>query len=173
MMCLKLALAAGSKIIITSSSDGKLKHVQDMAPAGVIQTINYRTSPNWEDEVIRLNGGVEVDLVVENGGMSSIVQSLKAVTKGGTISQVGYLGKQNTDDLTGFVSLLIDKTANLRGINVGSRRDFERLNNFIATTGLRFEDIVHRVYPVEHIQDALDTLQSGSHIGKIIVTMGS
>ncbi|OQN99816.1 hypothetical protein B0A48_14586 [Cryoendolithus antarcticus] len=171
MMALKLALAAGWKVIITSSSDSKLAVVRALGPEGRVQGINYRSEPAWEERVLELTGGRGVDLVVENGGMESLVQSLKAVRKGGTISQVGYLGKQDTAALAGFVSLLIDKTATLRGINVGSRREFEKMNRFIEVTGLRFNDVVGRVYGIDQVQEALETLQAGSISGKIVLAL--
>ncbi|KAK5687437.1 hypothetical protein LTS10_001575 [Elasticomyces elasticus] len=171
MMAFKLALAAGCKVIITSSSDEKLQHVRQVARKGVVQTINYRTVPAWENEAISLNGGRGVDIVIENGGTSSLLQSLKAVSKGGTISQVGYLGKQDPADLAGFISLLIDKTVHLRGINVGSRQDFQEMNKLICATGLRFEDIVYQVFPVNQVQEAFDVLQSGTHVGNVVIKL--
>ncbi|KAK6427633.1 hypothetical protein LTR95_015969, partial [Oleoguttula sp. CCFEE 5521] len=169
MMALKLATAAGWKVIITSSSDSKLAGVRTLGPEGRVIGINYRSEPAWEERVRELTHGRGVDLVVENGGMESLVQSLKAVRKGGKISQVGYLGKQDADALAGFVSLLIDKTVTLRGINVGSRREFEKMNRFIETTGLRFEDLVGRVYGVDQVPEALEALQAGSIVGKIVL----
>ena len=47
-----LAKAAGAKTIITSSSDEKLKLVQEKYGADF--TINYKTHPNWEKEVFYL-----------------------------------------------------------------------------------------------------------------------
>ncbi|KAK4896897.1 hypothetical protein LTR27_005144 [Elasticomyces elasticus] len=171
MMAFKLALVAGCKVIITSSSDEKLQHVRQMARKGVVQMINCRTVPAWENEAISLNGGRGVDIVIENGGTSTLMQSLKAVVKGGTISQVGYLGKQDPADLVGFISLLVDKTVHLRGINVGSRRDFEEMNKLICATGLRFEGIIHKAFPINQIQEAFDVLQSGTHVGKVVVKL--
>ncbi|KAK6437639.1 hypothetical protein LTR95_006168 [Oleoguttula sp. CCFEE 5521] len=171
MIALKLAIAAGWNVIITSSSDSKIAGVRALGPEGRVQGINYRSKPAWEEKVLELTGGRGVDVVVENGGMESLVQSLKAVRKGGMISQVGYLGKQDTAALAGFVSLLIDKTATLRGINVGSRREFEEMNRFIETTGLRFDDVVGRVYGIDQVQEALEALQAGSMVGKIVLAL--
>ena len=61
-----------------------------------------------------MNGGVGVDLVLENGGSSSLLQSLQCTKRGGIVSQVGYLGKQDGRHLDGLVPLLIDRRVNLR-----------------------------------------------------------
>nr|OQO30120.1 hypothetical protein B0A51_02860 [Rachicladosporium sp. CCFEE 5018] len=165
-------LPAGRKVLLQGTGGVSMVASKLAIAAGwKVQGVNYRSDPAWEEHVLELTGGRGVDLVVENGGMESLVQSLKAVKKGGTISQVGYLGKQDTAALAGFVSLLIDKTATLRGINVGSRQEFERMNRFIETTRLRFEDVVGRVYGMDQVQEALEVLQAGLNVGKIVLTL--
>ncbi|KAK4570423.1 hypothetical protein LTR86_002503 [Recurvomyces mirabilis] len=148
IMALKLALASGSKAIITSSSDEKLDKVRSQYPQ--VQTINYRTTPSWHEKAVELNGGRGVDIVLDVGG---------------------YLSKQDVADLEGFIHLLIDKTANVRGINVGSRRDFEQMNKFIGASGLRFDDVVDETLPVSRLEEAFGALRSQKFIGKIVITM--
>lgn len=169
-MALKLALAAGCKVIVTSSSDEKLaqlkrKFDQDRP----LHTVNYKTNPAWEDEVVRINGGVGADILLENAGAPGTIQSLKAVKKGGIISQVGYLGDQDPKHLDGLIPLLIDKAIGFRGINVGSRLDFERMNGLIAATGMRFEDVVERKFSYDQAPDAFGYLWSGKHVGKLVI----
>lgn len=79
-----------------------------------IQTVNYKTTPEWHEEVLKLTYGIGVDLVVENGGTTSLVKSLKCTRRGGIVSQVGYLGKQDPQDLKEMVSTLIDRRIVLR-----------------------------------------------------------
>jgi len=52
---LQLAKAAGARVIITSSSDEKLARARSL---GADDTVNYRTTPDWDNEVLRLTGGV-------------------------------------------------------------------------------------------------------------------
>ena len=79
-----------------------------------IMTVNYRTTPNWDEDVLRLTDNIGVDLVVENGGSSSLVKSLKCTRRGGIVSQVGYLGKPRPEDLAELVSTIIDRRVILR-----------------------------------------------------------
>lgn len=111
---MKLARAAGYKVILTSSSDAKLEKVRKFSGIGPISTINYITTPEWDVEAIRLNGGRGVDIVIENGGTSSLMKSINATAKRGIISQVGYLGEQRTENLKGLLERLIDRTVMLR-----------------------------------------------------------
>lgn len=114
MFALKLARAAGLRVILTSSSDKKLEQVKGKFVNPPILTVNYSQSPEWDQEVLRLTDGVGVDIVVENGGTGSLVKSLKCTRRGGVVSQVGYLSKQDPNDLREFVPTLIDRRINLR-----------------------------------------------------------
>ena len=112
-MALKLARAAGCKVIITSSSDAKLEKIQQMAESG-ISTINYVTNSDWDQEAIRVNGGLGVDIVIEVGGMSTLVKSVNATRKRGVVSVIGYLGQQDPKWLKDLLSILIERSVTLR-----------------------------------------------------------
>lgn len=114
---LKLARASGLKIILTSSSGDKLAAIKAQLGKPDIITVNYRTTPDWHDEVLRLTGGMGVDLVVENGGSSSLVQSMLCTRRGGVVSQVGYLGGPKAEELKEFVSTIIDRRLNVRYVS--------------------------------------------------------
>jgi NADPH:quinone reductase-like Zn-dependent oxidoreductase len=114
MFALKLAYSVGFRIILSSSSDQKLEGMSNRFTHPPIRTINYATKPDWHEEVLKYTNGNGVDLVVENGGTPSLVQSLKCTRRGGTISQVGYLGKQDPNYLSELLPLLIDRRVNLR-----------------------------------------------------------
>lgn len=55
-------MASGATVIAISSSDEKLKVAKDLGAAHVI---NYRTTPDWDREALRLTGGVGVDRVID------------------------------------------------------------------------------------------------------------
>ena len=50
---LQFAIASGATVIATSSSDDKLKVA---AKLGAKHLINYKTTPNWHEEVLKLVG---------------------------------------------------------------------------------------------------------------------
>jgi len=160
-MALKISRTAGCKIILTSSSDEKLKEVKHMRGIAPILTINYLKVPDWEIEAIRLNNGAGVDIVLENGGTSSLLKSIDATAKGGIISQVGYLGSQDAKNLDGLISKLIDKTIALRGINVGSRLELEKLNRLVTANEMRFQEVIDLITQFEDAPHAFAHLWSG------------
>lgn len=113
-MAMKLARTAGCKVIITSSSDEKLEKVPQISSIGLISTINYAKTPDWGAEAVEINDGIGVDIIIENGGTSSLLKSINAVAQRGIVSQVGYLGQQKAEDIEGLLYKLIDKTITLR-----------------------------------------------------------
>jgi NADPH:quinone reductase-like Zn-dependent oxidoreductase len=78
----------GAKVISTSSTDEKLQKTKEL---GASEVINYKTTPDWADEVLRLTNGKGVDLVAEVGGSGTLEQSIKALRQGGTACVVGHL----------------------------------------------------------------------------------
>ena len=116
MFALKLARAADYKVILSSSSDKKLKDIVERFPGATpILTVNYATNPNWDEDVLNLTNGVGIDVVLENGGPQTLVKSLRCTRRGGTVSQVGYLSnKEGWSELPELIPTLIDRRVNLR-----------------------------------------------------------
>jgi NADPH:quinone reductase-like Zn-dependent oxidoreductase len=91
-----LASALGARVIGTSSSDEKLLQAKAL---GASDLINYRTTPNWAAEAIRLTEGKGIDLVVDVAGAGTIEQSVAAAKTGGTVAVVGFLTPSVPTDL--------------------------------------------------------------------------
>lgn len=165
MTTLILAKASGCTVIVTSSSDHKLKLAQDKFGADLI--INYKTTPNWGEEAVRLTGGQGVDVVIENGGAGTIAQSLEAIRMGGLIAVIGFLAKPDT--MPDVASLILGKGAIVRGITVGSKQYLEELVHFICARNLTIP--VDRVFKFDQVVEAFDFLTAGSHIGKVCIEL--
>ena len=57
----------------------------------------------------------------------------------------------------------------MTGIYVGSRADFEAMNQFISEHQLR--PIIDRVFSFEEAAEAYDYMASGGHLGKIVIKL--
>ncbi|KAL7900502.1 hypothetical protein HDV63DRAFT_368904 [Trichoderma sp. SZMC 28014] len=169
---LKLARASGLRIILTSSSNEKLDAVKKQFGKPDIETVNYKTNPEWHEEVLKLTNGIGVDLVVENGGSSSLVRSMLCTRRGGIVSQVGYLGGPKPEHLKEFVATIIDRRLNIRGINCGSKDDQEDLMAAISAAKMTFEDIIDSVWEFEKAEEAIDFVWQGKQIGKVVIKIG-
>jgi len=158
IFALQFAHLLGARVIATSSSNAKLERVKAM---GASDGINYKETPNWEEKVKELTGGVGVDHVVEVGGAGTFNQSMKAVRLGGRVSLIGVLAGK------GEVNLMpvLMKGVCVQGIFVGSRAMFEAMNREIAVEELR--PVIDRVFDFQDIQAALRHMEAGAHFGKI------
>ncbi|HVZ24047.1 MAG TPA: NAD(P)-dependent alcohol dehydrogenase [Vicinamibacterales bacterium] len=158
---LQFARAAGARVIATSSSDEKLRHARSL---GAAEGINYKTTPEWDKEVLRLTGGRGVDCVVEVGGLGTLPLSMSAVGRGGKITLIGVLtGHQ------GGVNphALMFKGAALHGIFVGDRPMFEEMNRAIETNGIK--PVIDTEYEFDRAVDAFRQAASRSFVGKIVI----
>ena len=160
---LQLAAAAGAKPIITSSSDAKLARARQL---GAFGTVNYRSNPEWQQEVRALTGGAGVDQVLEVGGQDTLPRALQALAFGGHIAIIGGLSGFATDVPVGA---LMGLNATASGIYVGSRADFEALNAFLARH--KIKPIVDKVFELEQAPAAFAAMDSGDFFGKVVIRL--
>lgn len=160
---LQLAAAVGARPIITSSSDAKLARARELGAYG---TVNYRTNPEWQDEVRRLTGGLGVQHVLEVGGQDTLERALRSLGYGGHVALIGALSGPAPSVPTGsFIGLGV----RLTGIYVGSRADFEAMNAFISAHRLR--PLIDRVFPFEEAEEAYALMEREEHMGKIVIVL--
>jgi NADPH:quinone reductase-like Zn-dependent oxidoreductase len=163
LFALQIAKAHGARVILTSSSDEKLTRARDL---GADETINYRTTPDWEVAVHNLTHNRGVDHIVEVGGAGTLPRSFKAVTPGGRIYVIGVLtGKAATVDPTPILA----KSIHVDGIYVGSRAMHARMVAAIEANNIH--PIIDRTFPLTQAREALAHMQSGSHFGKIVLNL--
>jgi len=160
---LQLAHAAGLRPIVTSSSDEKLARAREL---GAVETINYRNTPEWQDEVQRLTGGRGVDLVLEVGGKGTMPRSIAAARLGGTVIVIGGLSGP-AEGGGAEPNALIGGAKALAGIMVGSRTMLEDLVRFIDTAGIR--PVVDRRFAFDDAVAAYRYMQSDGHFGKVVI----
>jgi len=161
---LQLARLKGARVLGISSSDEKLERAYQM---GLDAGLNYKENPEWDRWVRGETGGQGGDLVVEVGGLATLPRSLRSLRIGGTISQVGVL--TGTAEAGPFpISTILHKQVRLRGIYVGSRRDFEDLNKAITLTLLR---PIGENFHWSQAREALARMEEGSHFGKLVLTV--
>ena len=163
IFALQLASMLGARVIVTSSSDEKLRRAINL---GAAEGINYKTTPDWDKRVIELTHGLGVDHVVEVGGAGTLNKSLKAVRMDGRISLIGALsgGSGNISTV-----LILMKNVRLQGIFVGSRDMFEAMNRAISERKLK--PVIDRVFAFDQACEALKYMATGAHFGKICISV--
>jgi NADPH:quinone reductase-like Zn-dependent oxidoreductase len=163
VFALPFAKLFGARVIATSSSDEKLARVRTM---GADETINYKRTPEWDREVLRLTDKVGVDHVVEVGGAGTLPRSIHATRMEGLISLIGVLSRgEGVEPMK-----ILMKSLLVKGILVGSREMFEAMN--AAITKISLKPVVDQVFGFGEATAALKRMESGSHFGKIVIEIG-
>lgn len=96
---------------------------------------------------------------------------MECTRRGGIISQVGYLGGPKTEHLKEFVSTIIDRRLNVRGINAGSKDDQDELMAAISATQMTFEDILDSTWSFDKAEEAIEYVWQGKQIGKVVIEL--
>lgn len=161
IFALQLCRAMGARTIITSSSDEKLARANQL---GADSSVNYKTHPDWHQQVLEWTGGVGVDHVIETGGTGTLGRSMQATRVGGTISLIGVL-QQGEPNLTGAIM----NAQTVRGIYVGSTEMFNKMNRLITHHKLR--PVIDKVFPFDQTDQAYGYLQSQQHLGKVVIDL--
>ena len=159
IFALQLAKAAGATVISTSSSGEKLEKLKSL---GADYLINYKETPEWGAEALKLTGGRGVDEVVEIGGSGTMPQSIVATTIGGHISLIGVLAGIAGDVPT---AMAMSKNVCIQGLTVGSRQDQDDM--VVAIEANPFEPIIDSTFPLDGIAAAFAHQMSQKHFGKI------
>ena len=160
---LLFAKMSGARVIITSSSDEKLKQAKEL---GADIGINYRTHPDWEKEVLRYTEGAGVDHVLEVGGSDTFVKSLASLGLHGRISIIG--GVSGFSSELSFADLL-GRFGTVQGIYVGSREMFRAMNRALLLH--RIKPAIGRVFSFEDVSEAYRYLEAGSHFSKVVIAL--
>lgn len=161
IFALQLAKKAGARVIITSSSDAKLERARSL---GADETVNYRQTPDWEKEVLRLTDGVGADLAVDVAGPATLSKTLAATRFDGRISLMGVL--------TGFdgpinTAAILERRITLQGIYVGPVATLAKL------VKANLKPQVDKVFDFEDANSAYADLRDAGHFGKLVVKVGS
>ncbi|HMM78576.1 MAG TPA: NAD(P)-dependent alcohol dehydrogenase [Pyrinomonadaceae bacterium] len=160
IFAVQIAKHFGARVIATSSSDAKIEKLRAL---GADETINYRSTPDWEKAVLDLTDGVGVDHVVEVGGAGTIEKSLASVRVGGTVSLVGALsGGATVNTVPIFM-----RAIRLQGIFIGSKAMFERMLREFDRA--RIQPVIDRIFSFDEAPNALRYMETGKHFGKIVI----
>jgi len=167
------AKMAGARVIITSSSDAKLEQMRKM---GADITVNYRSNPNWPQEVLDRTGGRGADIVLNNVGLAELDNCLTACASGARIMHIGSNSVAPNRPAVAEGPVLkrfgnmITRDLAIKGIIVGSRRMFEDLIGAMQQHNIK--PVIDRVFPFEQVREAIAYMESGDKLGKIMIKIG-
>jgi NADPH:quinone reductase-like Zn-dependent oxidoreductase len=156
-----LLLGTGGVSIFASGSDEKLARAKSL---GASDAINYKKTPEWQKEVMRLTASRGVDVVLEVGGAGTLPRSLRSVRPGGQVALIGVLAGI-AEPLN--LGPIIHSSIRLQGIYVGSVEMFEDMNRAVATH--KAKPVIDRTFGFSQTREALRYMESAQHFGKIVI----
>ena len=160
IFALQFARMFGARVIATSSSAAKAERLKQMGAEAVI---DYKATPDWDKEALKLTGGRGADLVVEVGGAGTLPRSFLAARLGGRIAVIGLLsGMAQVDPMP-----ILRRNLRVQGLYVGSKQMFEAMNRAIEAGGLK--PVIDKVFPFAEAKEAYRHLKSQKHFGKIVI----
>lgn len=158
LCALQWAKASGAQVIITSSSDAKLRRAKAL---GADIGVNYRDHPDWAAQVRAALGGRGVAIAVDVVGAAQVRECAKVVADNGIIAAVGRLdGQASWGEEVGKPVV---------PVVVGNRQQHEAMLAFSAQHGIR--PVVDAVYDLERLPVALSLMESGHFFGKIGINL--
>ncbi len=161
---LQLALMAGARVLVTSSSDDKIQRAIAMgASAGV----NYRTEKKVYEQVLALTSGEGVDMVIDSVGAASWGDSLRSLRRGGRLVTCGATTGSNPG---ADLQRMFIRQLEVYGSTGGSMEELRQLLQLFGRGGI--QPVIDKVYPLAQVNDAFDRLSAGEQFGKVVVSIG-
>ena len=159
-MAMQMAVAAGGKVYVSSSSDTKLENARR---AGASGGVNYRQE-DWVKTAREMIGGDGPDLAIDSAGGKTIDDLIDLVQPGGYVVNYGQTtgACQNLE-----VRRLFWKQVNLLGTTMGNTSEFRAMLKFYQERNLRPE--VDRVFDLAEAGAAHEHMESGEQAGKIVL----
>ena len=160
----QMAIAMGADVIALTSNEEKANRLKDL---GALFTINRKNTPDWEKIVLEFtNHKKGVDVVIDSVGEATWEKAINSLGKGGRLVSVGA-----TTGSIGQTPIrsLYAKQASIHGSYMGSNSDFEGAMSLFFKGKVR--PIIDSVRPIDKIQDAHKKFESGTHFGKIVLSI--
>ncbi|WOO79479.1 Zinc-type alcohol dehydrogenase-like protein [Vanrija pseudolonga] len=175
----QIALAAGARVIVTSSSAAKLDRARGLLtplakfPEDAIHTVDYSAIDDWDVEVRRLTGGRGVDFVIEIAGRATLGRSIRSTRQAGLVAVSGYVSafgaipeKVLNEDLA--VTILMSG-AYVRGNFVANREELKAMVSALELGGVK--PIIDKTFTFDDLPAAYRYMADGKHFGKVVVEL--
>jgi NADPH2:quinone reductase len=168
------AVSWGARVFATAGTDEKCAACERL---GADLAVNYRAR-DWVDEIRARTEGRGVDVILDMVGGDYVARNLELLAMDGRLVQIAFLTSPRVEvdlrrvmarRLTITGSLLRPRTPDEKG---AIARGLEtHMWPRIESGAIR--PVVHAVFPLERAADAHRLMESGQHIGKIVLQVAT
>lgn len=171
---IQIARALGHRVFATASSGEKCAACEAL---GAERAINYRTE-DFVEVVKRLTSGKGVDLILDMVAGGYVPRELKCLADDGRLSIIALLGGSRAE--VDFNQILLRRLI-ITGSTLRSRTD--EFKSAIAAElrqkvwplmeAKKIRPVIFKVFPLAEAAKAHALMESGSHIGKIVLEVAN
>jgi putative PIG3 family NAD(P)H quinone oxidoreductase len=169
---IQMASRLGARVIVTAGTPEKCASCMEL---GAERAVNYRQE-DFVAAAKEFGNGKGVDVILDMVGGGYIERNIKALAADGRLVNIAYLrgSKAEIDFLPVMLkrltitgSTLRPQTVERKGTIAGALK--ERIWPLIASGGIK--PVVHATFPLAEAAEAHRLMESGNHIGKIVLVV--
>ncbi|MET8648840.1 zinc-dependent alcohol dehydrogenase family protein [Nocardia aurea] len=164
LFAIQHARAFGADVIAVTSTPAKAERLRAMGVDEVIVSVEY---PDWDQRVRSLTGGDGVDRIVDAVGMPTLPKSVRSGAYNAELTLIG--ASPGPAPIDGDGNPFGGAYLSIRRIAVGSRTQFEAMNEAMAEHGIR--PVLDRIFPLERAVEAYRYYRDANPFGKVVVGM--
>lgn len=167
---IQMAAALGHKVYVTAGSEEKCKFCEGL---GAEKAINYKTE-NFAAEINAVTNGQGIDVILDMIGGDYTPGNIQSLAEEGRLVLINTMkGKDVQVDL----SAVMRKRLTITGSMLRSRdtlfkatiaQNLEKTIWPLLASG-KIKPVINAVFPAEKAADAHKLMESGEHIGKIVI----
>ena len=174
VLAIQLTRAMGSIPFATAGTEEKCRVCVEL---GAQQAVNYRTH-DFTAEILATTAGRGVDVVLDMVAGPYFVKNLEVLAPEGRLVHIATLqGAKVELDLRALMAKRLTLTGStLRPQSIEAKSALARALRARAWPLLeagRVRPVIHATFPLERAADAHRLMESGEHIGKIMLTMSA
>ena len=157
---LQMAVAAGAKVYVTSSSPAKINKAKAL---GALDGFLYNDA-HWVSEAKQQAGGF--DVIIDSAGGNGFAHLTEVANPG---ARIVVFGRTAGDINQLKPALIFNKQLQILGTMMGTPREFAGMLDFYAQHQL--QPILDKNFPLSAINEARAYMQTGDHFGKITLSV--
>jgi zinc-binding alcohol dehydrogenase/oxidoreductase len=159
----QMAKAAGATVFVSSGSDEKIEKAKELGAEG---GVNYN-SEDWSKELKSMSGGV--DLSVDSIGGEVFNTLLRLANPASRIVVIGATAGPAPKVMTILIALF--KQLDILGTAMGNPDEFGSMLGFYEEHELR--PVINETFSLEEAAAALEHIEEGKGIGKVVLEIPS
>ena len=154
----QMAAALGARVFVTSGSDEKIEKAKELGAEG---GVNYNNE-NWSKELKSMAGSV--DLSVDHVGGEAFDALVSLAAPGGRIVTFGATAGPK---VTVVMPRIFLKHLTVLGTAMGTPEEFGAMLELYQERGLK--PAINKSFPLEETAAAMEYMEEGAGIGKIVL----